>query len=1051
MDPVSYAIKKPVTVAVGVILVLMFGIISMLSLPVQLTPDVEEPQITIRTNWGGATPYDIEQEVIESQEEALKGVRNLVKMESSSFNDYGQINLTFKVGTDLQDALVRVSNKLDEVSDYPDNVDNPVIDAAGANSSPVIWLMMKMKEGDPEDIRKYRTFFEDEVRQHLERVNGVGSLFIGGGTKSELHIVVDIAKMARHRISIGEVIEKIQGANANTSAGVMEVGKKDYRLRTTAKFNSPEDPLDVMIYDDGVKRIRLRDIARVETGYERESVSVSSRMGQASPSEGVVVGVRKESGANVLELIANLKAAVKELNEGLLAENGLYFQWNYDEAPYINTAIDIVRKNVFIGGMLAIAVLLIFLRSASATFTTALAIPISAMSTFMSLRIFDRNLNVVSLAGISFAVGMLVDNAIVVLENIDRHRSMGKKAFPAALDGTREVIGAVFASTATTVAVFLPVLFIEEEAGQLFKDIAIAIAFSIMVSLIVSTTVIPSALHQIYKRRPRRTGQKKTGLIDRVGGFFAGIIMAISRFFLTSFATRIFCVLLFTSLSLGTAWMLLPQTEYLPQGNRNFILSILVPPSGSSVVKRKAIGDVIYNGAAPYFEAGGKDGLPQLSQIFYVAAPNLTLAGVMTTEDTRAPEIIPLFNRLIYSIPDMVGVSLQVGIFQRDIGGDRAVDVNITGESIPDIIAAGRALYGAISQKLPGCQIRPIPSLDISYPEAAIVPDKVRLAANGLTERDLGVYADVIMDGRKIGEYQPDGARKIDLVITGDKRVYQSPEDVLDGQIVNRFGDLIRIGDVARMEYSQGMTQVNHLERRRSITLQVTPARGYALQTAAETIRTEVVAPMGAAGQLPDVRCVVGGNASRLEQTRMALQWNFLLAVGITYLLMAALFENFFYPFIILFTVPLAAAGGFIGLKLVNIFITPQSFDILTMLGFIILVGAVVNNAILIVHQALNNVRYGGLKGVDAVVDSVRTRIRPIFMSTATSVFGLSPMVLATGSGSELYRGLGSVLLGGLALSTLLTLFVIPSLLAFFIGFEKEKTDEIEASAETAI
>ncbi|MDA3786851.1 MAG: efflux RND transporter permease subunit, partial [Deltaproteobacteria bacterium] len=365
--------------------------------------------------------------------------------------------------------------------------------------------------------------------------------------------------------------------------------------------------------------------------------------------------------------------------------------------------------------------------------------------------------------------------------------------------------------------------------------------------------------------------------------------------------------------------------------------------------------------------------------------------------------------------------------------------INISGQDIDTMIKAGRILFGTVGQKIPGAQVRPIPSLETSYPEVKIIPDKEKLAANGLSEADLGIYVDVLMDGRNIDEYRPEGIKQVDLVVKGKDAVFTSPEAILESTIVNAFGQLIRIGDVADLQYTQGMPQINHLERQRTITLQVTPPRGLALQTAMETVEKDIVGALKESGALQGVVVAVGGNADKLTETRLALQWNLLLALVITYLLMSALFENFLYPRIILFSVPLAAAGGFVGLKMVDLFIAPQGFDVVAMLGFIILIGTVVNNAILIVHVSLNNVRYNNLQGLAAITDAIQTRIRPIFMSATTSLLGMLPLVLSTGSGSELYRGLGSILLGGLALSTLFTLFVIPSLLAFVIGMERSR------------
>ncbi|MBW1636261.1 MAG: efflux RND transporter permease subunit [Deltaproteobacteria bacterium] len=1035
MDIVKYSLEKPVTVAVAVILIITFGLIGLSKLPVQLTPDVETPKITVRTIWGGATPREIEKEIIERQEEALKGLQGLTKMESSSYNSFGEITLSFELETVVDEALLRVSNKMNEVSGYPDNANRPVIDAAGANNSPIIWMVVKPREDNKENIIHYLTYFENNIRQSFERIKGVGSLFIFGGTKEELHVTLDMEKMARNKISINQLSGVIRQANKTTSAGVLGIGRKNYRIRTIGQFQSPEDALDVVVYDDGLKRVYLRDVATIEKGYEKESAAVLHNGEQI-----IVMGLTKETGTNVLKMSDKVEDEINRLNQGTLADKGIYIELVYDQRSYINTAIDLVKKNVLIGGLLAICVLLAFLRSVRTTLVTAVAIPVSVIGTFVFLWLTGRNLNVVSLAGISFAVGMLVDNSIVVLENIDRHRKLGKNAYQAAYDGAKEVWGAVFASTATTVAVFLPVIFMQEEAGQLFRDIAIAITSSIIISLLVSISVIPTLINLLYGKRE----SKEKNRLQRsfAGPFFVSIMMAISGLCQKNIFTRLLTVVLFTTLSVGLVYMLKPPAEYLPQGNRNLILNILVPPPGYSVEKLKEMGRTIYEQSKPYYVKGGKDGLPQIKAMFYVGADRFTLFGGMSTEETRAAELIPLFSRIMNSIPGIFGVSIQAGIFEQGLGAGRTVEVNISGEDIDSIAAGAMTLFGAVRQKIPGAQVRPIPSLETSYPEILVIPKKEMLAANGLSERDLGVYVDILMDGRKIDDFSPEGVKQIDLVMKGDDSDFTTPEAILQATIVNAFGDLIKVGDVAELRYSQSMPQINHLERKRTITLQVTPPADLPLQSAIEIIENELVAPLAGAGKLEGVSISIGGNADKLIETGNALKWNLLLALLITYLLLSALFENFFYPFIILFTVPLAAAGGFLGLTAVNTFIKPQGFDILAMLGFIILIGTVVNNAILIVHQSLNNVRYQSMAPQEAISSAVRTRIRPIFMSATTSVLAMTPLVVATGSGSELYRGLGSILLGGLTLSTMFTLFVIPALLTFVIRFERSRKDE---------
>ena len=875
MDIIRFFIHKPVTVAVGVILIVMFGFIGFQKLPVQLTPDVETPLITVNTAWYGATPYEIEKEIIEKQEKVLKGLQGLTEMESSSYNGLGTITLSFKIGTNLDDALLRVSNKMSEVGNYPENVTKPTIESSGANSSPIIWMMLKTTPGNTEPINQFKTFFEDNVRQHLERVSGVGSLLVFGGTDTTLDVIIDAQKMARYNVTINQIIASIRRANQNISAGILGMAKKNYRIRTISQFQTPEDALDVVIFDDGINRVYLRDVAQVEKGYKKEDASVLH-----SGEQVVVVAVRKEKGANVLNMTDAVEKAVHDLNKTILADNKLILKMVYDQRPYINTATNLVKRNILIGSILAICVLLLFLRSIRATLITGIAIPISAIGCFVFLWLLGRNLNVVSMAGISFAVGMLVDNSIVVLENIDRHRKTGKSAFDAAYEGTKEVWGAILASTATTVAVFLPVIFIQEEAGQLFRDIAIAITSSIFLSLIVSISVIPTLFNLFYRKK----NNIKTNRIQKsvIGPFLAGSILKFSTLCMKNAFTRLATIIVFTSLSIGLTFYLLPSAEYLPQGNRNLILNILIPPPGYSVAKQKSIGRYIYKETEPYFKEDGKDGFPQIKEMFFVGADRITLFGGISTHETRASELIPLFSRVMGSIPGVFGVSIQAGIFESGIGKGRTVDVNISGEGMDDIIQAAYALFGAITAKMENTQVRPVPSLEASYPEVKIIPNKEKLAANGLTAEDLGVYVDILMDGRKIEEYRPEGIKQVDLVLKGQPSFASSPEDILNSTIVNSFGDLIRVRDVAGISYSEGMPQINHLERDRTITLQVTPPAELALQSAMDLIENDIIPSLEKTGKLKNVKVGVGGNADKLVETRKALQWNLLLALIIT-------------------------------------------------------------------------------------------------------------------------------------------------------------------------
>jgi len=1031
MDIVRFSIKKPVTILVGIILVVLFGVISLKTLPYQLSPTVVEPVITVSTTWRGATPYEMEREVIEEQEKTLKGIPGLTEMESEAFNGQSSISLTFKLGTNVDDALLRVSNKLNEVPSYPEGVDKPIINATGAATSPVIWIILKSNETNQRHIETYRTFFENEIRQHLERVEGVADLFIGSGVDDEMHIIIRPEHLAAYGLTVNDVIAAVRGENVNVSAGNLGVGRRDFRIRTTGEFKSEKDIADVILVSTGEKRVTIDDVATIQRDYsKRQSTVIHNGKG------GIAVGIKPEPGTNILAMTERVEEVVQWLNAEKLAPQNISFEWVYDQRRYINGAIGLIKQNILIGGMLAVIVLLIFLRSLRSTLVVATSIPVSIIGTFIFMNAMGRNLNVVSLAGIAFAVGMLVDNAIVVIENIDRHRKMGKSPYTAAYEGTREVWGAIIASTLTTVAVFLPVVFIQEEAGQLFRDIAIAVVGAVSLSLIVSMTVIPMFSYKLFSVASRKR-EKREGVLGQTGNKLASLLMNIVAHATKNWMTRLGTVVLLILLAVGSVVLLMPQTDYLPQGNRNFVLSILVPPPGLSQQERQDIGEKLFVMAGPHLKKE-HEGFPGILNMFYVARESIMLFGAMSTDWERAADLLPLFRRMIFSIPGMYGVSMQAGIFQSRIGRSRTVDVDISGDDLDRIVQVAGMMFGAAKQSMAETQVRPVPSIELSYPEVKIIPNRERLKANNMNAADLGIALDVLMDGRIVGDFKQEGRKTIDLVLKTDDESIATPEALYQSLVATPGGRVVPVSTLADLERTTGMTQIRHLERSRTVTLQMTPPLDVPLQTAMEEIEVKIINPVREKGLLKGLNVRMSGAADKLTETREALKWNFILAAAIAYLLMASLFGNFIYPLIIMLTVPLAGAGGFIGLKLLNLLSsTPQPMDILTMLGFVILIGIVVNNAILIVHQALNNVHYNSMDYREAVLESTRSRLRPIYMSATTSIFGMLPLVLFPGSGSELYRGLGSVILGGLAVSTIFTVFIIPSILIFVIRMEK--------------
>ncbi len=1036
MDLIKFSIKNPVTIIVTVLITVMFGVLSLNSLPYQLTPNVTKPEITVTTVWPGATPYEIETEIIEEQEKTLKSLNNLVSYESSSKDNRGEIKLTFSLETNPREALLDVSNKLNEVPSYPQNVDQPIIRTATA--SPVIWMMLQTTDENKRHIDEYRTFLENSIREHLDRIDGVADLMIMGGTKKEMHIVFDKEKLSAYNLTIGSVISTIQSENVDISAGTQDLHRKSYRIRTVSKFKNIKDIESVVLKFDGQNRVTLKDIASIDYGYAQNS-AVAKFLGK----DGIFMGVKPTSSANIVALTNSVEDAVNKLNNTILAEEQLKIKWIYDQRPYIVGAVELVKQNIAIGGILAVIVLLLFLRAISPTAVVGIAIPISVIATFSILEMMGRSLNTISLAGISFAVGMLVDSAIVVLENIDRHRKMGKSIYTAAYDGTNEVWGALIASASTTMAVFLPIIFLQDEAGQLFKDIAIAVVASVAFSLFVSISVIPMLWKQLSKLSGKDTMEHHPSTLTVFGDKIVDAFMSIVKLSLKNTLNRLTTIITLAVLSVGAVYLLFPKMEYLPQGNRNLIFNILIPPPGLSYQERNDMGEYLMKRVKPYVGVD-KDGFPAINRLFYVSEGDFVIFGGTSKYEERARELIPLFQPIINSLPSIFGVSIQAGVFERGIGEGRTVNVDISGEKIENIANVGGMMFGAISQAIQGSQVRPVPSIELLYPEVRIIPNKENLKMLGMNSSELGVVADVLMNGRKIGDFQEDGKKKIDLVVKADEESIQTPLDIYNSQISTNSGEIVPFSQLSSLNRTTGISEIRHYNGVRTITLQVTPPQNVTIQEAMEIIQGGVIPKLEQRGMLKNVDVKLTGTADKLTTTINLLAYNFILALVIIYLLMSALFGNFIYPLVIMFTVPLATAGGFIGLKLTDTFLSPQPLDVLTMLGFIILVGIVVNNAILIVHQSLNLIRNDGVQHYDAVVEATKSRIRPIYMSSLTSIFGMLPLVLAPGPGSEFYRGLGSVITGGLTLSTVFTIFVTPALLMFFIKMEKIKKVENE-------
>jgi HAE1 family hydrophobic/amphiphilic exporter-1 len=766
--------------------------------------------------------------------------------------------------------------------------------------------------------------------------------------------------------------------------------------------------------------ILLGDVATVKLAL-RKPVGVA--IVQDRPA--MVMLLSREAGTNVLEVTREVHEVIDRLQREKFSREGLQIEILADQVEYIEGALQLVQQNLLLGGMLAIIVLFLFLRTFGASAVVSIAIPVCAFATALGMQALGRTINVVSLAGITFAIGMVVDNSIVALESIDTWRTRAPDTKLAAYRGIRDVWGALVASTATTVAVFIPIVLWQGEVGELLRDVAVAIALAVSVSLVVSVLVIPSLAARLLS-------QGKTLDVGGLAGFgqrFRSRVTEQVRWLCSSTRRAGTTVALAIVGSILVVWVLVPPMEYLPTGNRNLVFGMLIPPPGYSIDELEATGNRLQSHMARYT---GKetDGEANIRRSFFVGSPDRVFAGAVAEHKEDVGRMLDLLRRVQTKIPGMISFATQASLFGRTIGGGRVVEIDIQGSDLPTLTKVGGRLFVDLKEALPGAQIRPIPSLDPGAPELHVIPRRKEAAQLQMGGAELGLVVDALIDGAIIGEYTPKGQPKLDVVLRavtkGDQLLPDAPA-LLSAPVATPSGRTVPLGALAKIEERIGPSVIRHLERRRAITLDVSPPEDMALEDAIDTIRNDVIGSLEEEGAVPaGVEFGLSGAAGKLEVAQKQFVNILLLALIISFLLIAALFEDFISPFAVLMSVPLAAAGGAGGLWLLNALLGKQPLDLMTALGFLILIGVVVNNAILVVDGSLTRLRAGSTLS-EAVPLAVEARVRPIFMTTATSLAGLLPMVVFSGSGSELYRGVGAIVLGGLLLSTVLTLFVVPS------------------------
>ena len=1026
-------VKNGILMTVVALIISVLGVLAAIRVPVQMIPDLEVRTVSVQTSWPGATPQDVEKEILIEQEEYLRTLPNMQRLESSATSGSAVIELDFPFGTDMTQTLIEVNNALNQVPSYPENVDEPRVYANSFSANSFMYFGISPLPGNPRnlDMVMMRDFVVDNVRTRLSGVPGVSQVNISGGAERQIRILVDPTRLADRQLTILDLRNAIRARNRDVSGGELDSGKRRYLLRTIGRFDSIESLEDLIVDRRGDSLIRLGDVAVVELDHS-EIQGYAFFNGEPI----LFMSVNREAGSNVIDIKYGMLDAVERVNREVLEPNGMQIRLMAEDAGYVEASIRNVWLNLSLGALFATAVMYLFLRSGRATAVGVIGIPICTIAAFIGLLAMGRTINVISLAGVAFAIGMTLDNSIVVIESIELKRRQGLDRFRAAVEGVRSVWTAVLASTLTTILVFLPILFIAEEAGQLYSDVAIAISASILASMLVAITLIPTASARLSfgtensKRTSNAFGER---LLVRIDG-----LIATPRQRRTTIATTL-------AICAAVILLLTPPAEYLPEGEEAKTFASMSAPPGYNIETMQEIGLEVQDyflqfvGDDPDRFDRGEAPVPAIKYL----NTRISAGGFrIISEPIRRSDIDELMDAITEryrQYPGMRAFAARGSIISSNDGGTRSINLDVSGPSLGVIYDAALATVRRAEEVFGNPRIQSSPSsLALSQPLLEVRPDWARAAELGLAAGDMGYTIAALTDGAFVdGYFESDD--KIDIYLYGTSGGRADVDSLGGMPIYTPQGSILPLSAIASIHETVDTNSIRRINGQRTVTLNIIPPADVPLERGVEIVRNDVVAYMRDSGAYPaTVNIDISGASDQLDATKAALAANLPVALIIVYLLLVAIFKHWGYPLLIMTTIPLGIAGGIVGLALLNLVGGAlawmglgglhQPFDMISMLGFLILMGTVVNNPILIVDRAMQRMRDHGASAIDAVRDAVASRLRPIAMSTLTTICGLSPLVFIPGAGTELYRGVGAIVLFGILGAAIVSLTMLPAL-----------------------
>lgn len=1010
MENLSWTRRNPVAMVVLVVFVGLLGLLSLQRLPLQLFPDIDRPQISIRADWSTGSPEEIESEILEPLETVLQGIPGVEELEGDANPGFASVTLRFSIGTDMRNALVEVLGRMNRLQPLPRDADRPVVTLGGdANANDTLsWFFIQLLPGTAGTIYDQRRFIEDTVRPRIESIPGVASVNVTAGPPDNVHITVDPARAAALGIGVPEIASRAATAN-NVSGGQIDVGRRQYELRFTGRFDPEQLGALVLAWRDG-RPVRLADVARIEV-----SAPTRDQFTHQNGNPAIGIQVRRAGGANVLATLDAVKAEVAALRDGPLKARGLGIEQSFDSALFIRRAVHLLSENLVVGTLLALAVVWWFMREIRITGLIAASIPMCLFGTFIALDLLGRSLNVISLAGLAFAVGMVVEGAIVVSGNIVRLRESGLSLDEAARDGARQVAGALFASTATTIAVFVPVLFLKDVEGQLFGDLALTISIAVAISILLALTLLPAAARYVMPPRQKATGYghgwpRLTDWVLRATETRPKQLAWIAALLVVPMAC--------------TLW-LLPPLDYLPPVKRAAIDAFFrFPPGMSPETVNRELVPVLERRLQPYMDGQAE---PKLKNYYIWIWPGGGTIGARTLDETRIHELETLMReKIITDLPDTRGFAVEGELFEGIGGSARSIGIHLQSE---DSAALNRVAVDGrewLEKAFPGSAVQSFPDVSAASLELRAAPDDRRISEVGWDRPAVATVVRALGEGAWLGEYFDGHARlPIMLRLAGGS----TPEQLADTPLFTPSGQQVRLGELVRLSTELGPPGIRRIDHRRTVTLTVDPPASVSLEEALQTVRERVL-PRIQAEMPADGTIRMAGSADSLSRTLLTMGRVFGLALVVLFLLMTALFRSVRDSAVVLLTVPLALVGGMLGLRMLGL-VAFQALDLLSMIGFVMMIGVIVNHAILLV-AAVRGAQHGGTGLEEAIRQGLNQRLRAILASTLTGALGALPMAVNPGPGSVIYRGLAAVNIGGVIVSLVFSLILIPALLRLF-------------------